>query len=35
MLLGGVYKKKDERYHYNSVLRGTFRGTNDSINCEL
>lgn len=35
MLLGGVYKKKDERYHYSSVLRGTIRGIKDFICKEL
>ena len=35
MLLGGIYKKKDERYHYSAVLRGTFRGIKDFICKEL
>lgn len=35
MLLRGIYKEKDERYHYSSSLRGTFRGIKDFINREL
>ena len=35
MLLRGIYKEKDERYHYSSSLRGTFKGIKDFISKEL
>lgn len=30
-LLKGVYKEKDERYHYSSVLKGIFKGAEDFL----
>jgi glycosyltransferase involved in cell wall biosynthesis len=35
MLLKGIYKEKDEKYHYSSLLSGTFTGIKDFINNEL
>lgn len=35
VLLRGIYKKKDERYDYSSVLRGILRGIKDFIVREL
>ncbi len=31
LLLKGIYKEKDEKYHYSSVLNGTFQGIKDFI----
>jgi len=35
MLLGGIYKDKDERYHYSALIKGTFKGINDFLSKEL
>lgn len=35
LFLRGIYKEKDERYHYSSVLRGTFKGIKDFASKEL
>lgn len=35
ILFKGIYKKKDEKYHYGFVLSGTFRGMRDFIRNEL
>jgi glycosyltransferase involved in cell wall biosynthesis len=34
-LLKGIYQEKDEKYHYSSILHGTFAGIRDFIKDEL
>ncbi len=34
MLFGGVYAEKDRKYHYGSLLKGTFKGIKDYITTE-
>lgn len=35
LIFKGVYSEKDKKYHYGSVVKGTFRGVNDFIKSEL
>lgn len=35
IFLRGIYNEKDKKYHYGSVLRGTFNGIKDFITSEL
>jgi hypothetical protein len=35
IIFKGIYLEKDKKYHYDSVIRGTFRGASDFITQEL
>lgn len=35
ILMGGIYKDKDEKYHYSDVIKGTFKGINDFLRKEF